>query len=43
MTLDGIKEAVKEIGMPTFTAKQIADWVSFKYILPFPSGLQNVC
>lgn len=32
MTLDGIKEAVKEIGMPTFTAKQIADWVYKKRV-----------
>lgn len=27
MTLDMLKEAVKEAGMPAFTAKQIADWV----------------
>ena len=28
MTLDKLKEAVKEAGMPAFTAKQIADWAS---------------
>ena len=27
MTLAQLKEAVAEVGMPTFTAKQIADWV----------------
>lgn len=32
MTLDALKEAVKEAGMPAFTAKQIADWVYRKRI-----------
>ena len=32
MTLDALKEAVKEAGMPTFTAKQIADWVYAKRV-----------
>ena len=32
MTLDALKEAVKEAGMPAFTAKQIADWVYSKRV-----------
>ena len=32
MTLDELKEAVKEAGMPAFTAKQIADWVYNKRV-----------
>lgn len=32
MTLDELKEAVKELGLPAFTAKQIADWVYKKRI-----------
>ena len=32
MTLDALKEAVKEAGMPAFTAKQIADWVYGKRV-----------
>lgn len=32
MTLDALKEAVKEAGMPAFTAKQIADWVYNKRV-----------
>ena len=32
MTLDALKEAVKEAGMPVFTAKQIADWVYNKRV-----------
>ena len=32
MTLDALKEAVKEAGMPAFTAKQIADWVYKKRV-----------
>ena len=32
MTLDTLKEAVKEAGMPSFTAKQIADWVYRKRV-----------
>ena len=32
MTLDTLKEAVKEAGMPAFTAKQIADWVYKKRV-----------
>ena len=32
MTLDNLKEAVKQAGMPTFTAKQIADWVYKKRV-----------
>ena len=32
MTLDKLKEAVKEAGMPAFTAKQIADWVYRKRV-----------
>ncbi len=32
MTLDALKEAVKEAGMPAFTAKQIADWVYAKRV-----------
>ena len=30
--LDALKEAVKEAGMPAFTAKQIADWVYNKRV-----------
>lgn len=33
MTLDALKDAVKEAGMPAFTAKQIADWVYRKRIV----------
>lgn len=33
MTLDMLKEAVKEAGMPAFTARQIADWVYRKRVL----------
>lgn len=32
MTLDELKEVVKEVGMPAFTAKQIADWVYGKRV-----------
>ncbi len=32
MTLQQLKEAVKEAGMPPFTAKQIADWVYKKRV-----------
>ncbi len=32
MTLGQLKEAVAEIGMPSFTAKQIADWVYKKRV-----------
>ena len=32
MTLDELKEAVKEAEMPAFTAKQIADWVYNKRV-----------
>ena len=32
MTLSQIKEAVTEIGMPAFTAKQIADWIYCKRV-----------
>ena len=32
MTLDMLKEAVKEAGMPAFTAKQIADWIYRKRV-----------
>lgn len=32
MTLDELKAAVQEAGMPTFTAKQIADWVYKKRV-----------
>ena len=32
MTLGELKEAVKEAGMPAFTAKQIADWVYCKRV-----------
>lgn len=32
MTLDGLKEAVKEAGMPAYTAKQIADWIYRKRV-----------
>lgn len=32
MTLGELKEAVKEAGMPAFTAKQIADWVYGKRV-----------
>lgn len=32
MTLDGLKVAVKEAGMPAFTAKQIADWIYRKRV-----------
>ncbi len=32
MTIDELKEAVKEAGMPAFTAKQIADWVYKKRV-----------
>lgn len=32
MTLDEIKKAVSEIGMPVFTARQIADWVYCKRV-----------
>ena len=35
MTLDALKEAVKEAGMPAFTAKQIADWIYKKRINTF--------
>lgn len=33
MTLGQLKEAVAEIGMPAFTAKQIADWVYKKRVV----------
>ena len=32
MTLPQIKEAVTTVGMPAFTAKQIADWVYKKRV-----------
>ena len=32
MTLSQIKEAVTRIGMPSFTAKQIADWIYCKRV-----------
>ena len=32
MTLVELKEAVQEVGMPAFTAKQIADWVYKKRV-----------
>ena len=32
MTLPQIKDAVTEIGMPAFTAKQIADWIYCKRV-----------
>ena len=32
MTLDMLKDAVKEAGMPAFTAKQIADWIYKKRV-----------
>ena len=32
MTLDMLKEAVKNAGMPAFTAKQIADWIYKKRV-----------
>lgn len=32
MTLNALKDAVKEAGMPSFTAKQIADWVYAKRV-----------
>lgn len=32
MTLDELKEVVKDLGLPSFTAKQIADWVYKKRI-----------
>ena len=32
MTLNNLKDAVKEAGMPAFTAKQIADWVYKKRV-----------
>jgi len=31
-TLDELKDAVKELGMPAFIAKQIADWLYKKSI-----------
>ena len=41
MTLDGLKEAVKEAGMPPFTAKQIADWLYKKRITSI-DGMTNI-
>jgi 23S rRNA (adenine2503-C2)-methyltransferase len=41
MTLDALKEAVKEAGMPSFTAKQIADWVYRKRVDSI-DGMSNI-
>ncbi len=41
MTLDSLKEAVKEAGMPQFTAKQIADWVYRKRVKSI-DGMTNL-
>jgi 23S rRNA (adenine2503-C2)-methyltransferase len=41
MTLDDLKEAVKEAGMPAFTAKQITEWI-YKKRIDSIDGMTNI-